>query len=106
MGATLPARRRPFIDHFMRLLTIAAVVFVTGCATPNTGIVPIGSGVYMASKFGSMVTFSGGEVKSELYRDAAQFCAKSSKQVVPLSSTATDSGLATYASAEIQFRCE
>lgn len=84
----------------------AAALLATGCATPNTGITPIGSGVYMASKFGSMVTFSGGEVKAELYRDAGQFCAKSGKQVVPVNSTSTDSGLGTYASAEIQFRCE
>ena len=90
----------------MRLLLLSAVVLAAGCATPNTGIVPIGSGVYMASKFGTMVTFSSGEVKAELYRDATQFCSKTGKQVAPLSSTSTDSVMATYASAEIQFRCE
>lgn len=92
----------------MRLpfLALAAATMIAGCATPNTGIVPVGSGVYMASKFGSMVTFSGGEVKAELYRDAGQFCARTGKQVAPVNSTAQDSGLGTYASAEIQFRCE
>lgn len=85
---------------------LAVAALVTGCATPNTGIVPVGSGVYMASKFGSMVTFSGGEVKAELYRDAGQFCARTGKQVAPVNSTSQDSGLGTYASAEIQFRCE
>lgn len=79
---------------------------LVGCAGPNTGVVPIGSGVYMASKFGTMLTWSGGSVKADLYREAAEFCAKSGKQVAPLTSSATDSGMATYASAEIQFRCE
>lgn len=89
----------------IRLLTLsAAALILSGCA--NTGIVPIGSGVYMASKFGSMVTFSGGEVKADLYKEAGEFCRSKGGQVKPLDSTSRDSGLATYASAEIQFRCE
>jgi len=83
---------------------LVTAALLAGCA--NTGVVPIGSGVFMASKFGSMVTFSGGEVKADLYRDANEFCARSGKQVVPVNSTSQDSGLASYASAEIQFRCE
>jgi hypothetical protein len=74
--------------------------------SPNTGVVPIGDGNYMASKFGSMLTYSGGEVKAELYRDAARYCAKQGKEIEPLSSTSKDSGYGTYASAEIQFRCK
>lgn len=88
------------------VLLAAALCTLAGCATPNTGIVPIGNGTYMASKFGSMMTFSGGEVKAELYREAAQFCGKSGKQASPLTSESKDSGMGTYASAEIQFRCE
>lgn len=90
----------------MRSLALFGAIALAGCATPNTGVVPIGNGTYMTSKFGSMVTFNGGEVKAELYRDATQFCAKSGKQPVPLTSESKDSGLGTYASAEIQFRCE
>lgn len=84
---------------------IAAVAALAGCATPNTGIQPIGSGVYMASKFGGMMTFSGGEVKAELFREAGEFCAKQGKQVQPLDSTSRDSSYGRHASAEVQFRC-
>lgn len=84
---------------------IAAVAALSACATPNTGIRPIGSGVYMASKFGSFTTFSGGQVKAELFEEAGAFCAKQGKQVQPLDSVSKDSGYGTYASAEIQFRC-
>lgn len=90
----------------MRLLIIALPFALSGCAIPNTGIVPIGSGSYMISKMGSMLTWSGGEVKADLYREAAMFCEKAGKQVEPVTSTSQDSGLAQYASAEIQFRCK
>jgi hypothetical protein len=90
----------------MRVVLIAAaVVVLSGCATPNTGVVPIGNGVYMHSKFGSMVTFSGGQVKAELFQEAAAFCAKQGKKLIPGDSFSKDSGVGTYASAEIQFRC-
>ena len=83
-----------------------AAVLLAGCATPGTGIVPIGSGQYMLSKMGGFTTYTGGEVKADLYREAAAFCAKSDKKLVPINSSSKDSGYATYASAEIQFRCE
>lgn len=82
----------------------AAAAMLTACASP-TGVVPIGSGIFMASKMGAM-TYSGGQVKAELYKEAGEYCATSKKQVVPLASTSQDASLGTYASAEIQFRCE
>jgi hypothetical protein len=90
----------------MRLLPLLLAATLVGCATSNTGVVPIGNGLYMISKMGRMLQYTGGEVKVELYQEAATFCAKSGKQVVPGPSTSKDSGYYTYASAEIQFRCE
>lgn len=84
----------------------AVAAILAGCASPNTGVVPIGNGIYMHSKFGSAFTFSGGEVKAELFKEAAAFCAKQGKQLVPGNSTSKDSGIGTYASAEVQFRCD
>jgi hypothetical protein len=94
------------MEVVMKVLGPLALAVLVGCATPNTGVVPIGSGVYMHSKFGSFTTFSGGEVKAELFKEAAQFCAQQGKQLVPLASSSKDSGYGTYASAEIQFRCD
>ena len=90
----------------IRGTAVLAVVALTGCASPNTGIVPIGNGLYMSSKPGGMLTYTGGEVKAELYREAAGFCKEKGKGVVPVSSTSENSGVAKYASAEIQFKCE
>ena len=91
----------------MRSVSIAACICtlaLAGCST--TGVVPIGDGIYMSSKLGSMTTFNGGQVKAELFQEASEFCAKSGKRSVPVNSTSKDSGLGTYASAEVQFRCE
>ncbi len=72
----------------------------------TTGMVQTGDGIYMSSKPGSMATFNGGQVKAELFQEASEFCAKSGKCSVPVNPTSKDSGLGTYASAEVQFRCE
>jgi len=88
---------------------IAFIVLVSAtlaaCGTPTTGIVPIGDGLYMSSKSVGMLTYTGGEVKAELYREATGFCAKQGKGVIPVSSSSQNSRLAAYASAEIQFGC-
>jgi hypothetical protein len=89
---------------YWTILTCTAVL--AGCASPNTGIVPIGKDTYMVSKMGGMLQYSGGDVKAELYKEATAFCTKSGKQIVPGPSTSKDSGYYSYASAEIQFRCE
>ncbi|CAN7537882.1 hypothetical protein LJR130_003790 [Variovorax sp. LjRoot130] len=84
------------------MVALAAAV-LTGCGT--TGVQPIGNGVYMSSKLGGMLTYNGGEVKADLFREAAEFCGKQGKKVDPVSSTSQGAGIGTYASAEIQFRC-
>jgi hypothetical protein len=88
------------------LIAVLAVIGFAGCATPGSGIVQIADDTYMHSKFGSAFTYSGGEVKAELYKEAGQFCAAKGKKLKPLDSTSKDAGVATYASAEIQFKCQ
>ena len=92
----------------MKIIKIAAllagVFSVAGCTAP-TGIVPIGSGLYLSSKLGGMGVYSGGQVKAELFKDAAAFCAKLGKEVSAQNSSSIDSLGLNYASAEIQFKC-
>jgi hypothetical protein len=90
----------------MKTIALFASLALAACATPNTGVVPIGNDVYMHSRFGSVTTFSGGQVKAELFQEAAAFCAKQGKSLTPINSTSKDSGYGTYASAEVQFRCD
>jgi predicted small secreted protein len=88
----------------MRAAMFAACVFVAGCAT-DTGFVRIGQDTYMKSTMGTFTDFSGGVVKARLYKQASEFCSEQGRDISPLGSTSQDSGMATYASAEIQFRC-
>lgn len=89
----------------MKKILLTACLVITGCAAPNTGIVPIGSGQYMLSKMGGLTDWTGGTVKAELYKEGIAFCQKEGKELVPLNSRSEDAGYSKYASAEIQFRC-
>lgn len=95
-----------FRQHARDLTLVALIASLYGCSTPGTGIVEIAPGTYMHSKFGGAWTYSGSEVKAELFKDANTFCASKGKQVVPLNSVAQDAWYGQYASAEIQFRCQ
>lgn len=88
-----------------RLLFILSLSIACAACSSPTGIVPIGDGLYMTSKLGGMGTYNGGTVKAELYREAAVFCAKDGRKVIPVTSSSTDSIAYNSASAEVQFRC-
>ncbi len=88
----------------MRLAFLCLTLALAACTSP-TGVVPIGDGIYMTSKLGGMGTYSGGSVKAELCREAAEYCAKSGKKVIPVTSSSMDSVAYNSASAEVQFRC-
>lgn len=87
------------------ILIVSLSFLVAGCANTATGVVPIGNDKYMMSRVKHMA-WSGGAVKADLYREAAAYCAESGKALMPATSTSSDSGLASYASAEIQFSCK
>jgi hypothetical protein len=88
----------------IRILCMSAIAFlVFGCS--GSGIVPIGKDTYMSSKPGGFFTWSGGEVKAELYREGHEYCKSQGKEFMPVSSSAKDSGYARPATAELHFRC-
>ena len=81
-------------------------IVITGCATTGTeGIVQIGPDMYMVGGLGKFTDFSSSGVKGRLYQDANKFCSEKNRVLVPVNSAGQDAGYATYASAEIQFRC-
>lgn len=84
-------------------LGLALVALLTGCAS-QTGIVPIGDGVYMSGAQDGM-TYTATKVKARLYAEASEFCAKQGKKMVPLSDSGVDSSMTTSTSAEVKFRC-
>lgn len=83
----------------------AALAFTAGCATGTDGAVQIGPDLYMIGGQGKFTDFSGSAVKARFFQEAAAFCQKKDRIMMPVNSTGQDSGMATYASAEVQFRC-
>jgi hypothetical protein len=91
----------------MKKVCIFAVsVFLAACANTGTnGVVTIAPNLYMVGGLGEFTDFSSASVKARFYQQASQFCSAMGKNMQPVSSTGRDSGLATYATAEVQFRC-
>ncbi|MEZ2349450.1 hypothetical protein [Caballeronia sp. RCC_10] len=90
-----------------KLAAYAFVGALTGCAaTMSTdGVQQIGPDLYMLGGLGNFTDFSGSAVKARMFREASLFCANQGRVMSPVGSTGQDSGLGTYASAEVQFRC-
>ncbi len=87
-------------------LSISFIFLLVGCGTTGTdGIIEISPNLYMHGGLGSFTDFSSSGVKARLYKDAAQFCSAKGLVVSPVSDVGRDSGVGTYASAEIKFRC-
>lgn len=82
---------------------LACAISLAACST-TTGVVPIGDGIFMLSKQEHM-SWSGGQVKADLYTQAAAHCKALGKESVPVSDTARDATMGSYASAEVKFRC-
>ncbi|WP_157667756.1 hypothetical protein [Comamonas serinivorans] len=91
-----------------KLVALAGVVVLAGCAntTGTDGIVKVDKTTYMLGGLGGMLDFSSSGAKTRMIRQAQEFCAEQDKEMTLVSSTGKDSGLGTYASAEILFRCD
>lgn len=89
------------------LLSIIQFSILSGCATVSGGddIVMVGKNMYSVERLGSFVTFAGAEVKVQLYKDATTFCKRQGRELSPVSDSARDSGMGTYAKAKLNFRC-
>lgn len=84
---------------------LCSALLVAGCGS-HTGVVKINDNHYMISKQ-DIWAHSGGSVKADLYKEAAEFCAKQGKQVQPFSSQSSDALVyQSSASAEVQFSCK
>jgi hypothetical protein len=87
------------------LVIFAVQSLLSACAFGTGGPVQIGPDTYMLGGQGGWTDISGSAVKARFFEQANAFCAKQGRTSVPLDSTAQDSGMGTFASAEVQFRC-
>jgi hypothetical protein len=50
-------------------------------------------------------SWSGVSLKADLFRQASAFCRSQGKEIMPVSSTSTDTTMAVWGSSEVDFRC-
>lgn len=87
------------------LSTIAGMLVLCGCATGTDGVVPIGPDLYMIGGLGKFTDYSSSAAKARLFQEGSKFCQERGRTMYPVNSTGRDSGIGTYATAEIQFLC-
>ena len=91
---------------FVSTIVSVAICLITGCVTVGTNdVVQLGPDLYMIGGPGGFTDFSGSVVKTRLYQTASKFCRDKGCVMLSVKSTSRDSGLGTYATAEIQFLC-
>ena len=86
--------------------TAMLVLACLAAACSSTGIVPMDGDTYTVSKRSAQVGFGPADgPKSDIYREANDFCGNQGKKVQTVSLQMADSGFARPASASLQFRC-
>jgi hypothetical protein len=91
----------------MKRLLCIAIVTLAGCASINSGAVPVGNGSYLLSRQAATAAAGTGTLKVDAIAEARAFCAKDGKSFV-LQSSSESTGpylFGNYPKAEIQFAC-
>lgn len=90
----------------MRIISVVALILVAGCAS-QSGIAPMGGGMYVASKQAATGFPGLGNLKAEVLRESDKFCAERKQDFLVVSTTETRPPYiaGNYPRAEVQFRC-
>ena len=87
-----------------RRITLLLVTSLAACQSSEPA--PMGKNTYMLSGTGAWGGWSSGTaIKSDLYRQATEFCQRQGKQMVRGPAVSNDIGFADFARAEVQFQC-
>ena len=81
------------------------ILLISSCASISN-VVPAGPDTYMISGYDRSIGASGGIVKAELFKQAADYCTQQNKVFVPINSSGVDYKVfRNLANAELIFRC-
>lgn len=87
------------------LAALLAAVLLVGCA--STGVVPMDKDTFMIAKKSAGGLFvTGEEVKADLYKEAAEHCAKTGQKVETIKADGKNAiPFARTSQASLEFRC-
>jgi hypothetical protein len=88
----------------MKLLCLAMLALVTGCAS-TTGVVPMGKDTYMIAREDNGPAASLGAIKAATMRDAGAFCAGMGKHMQVIKENDTPRSLGQFPQTTLQFTC-
>lgn len=89
-----------------KLIVIAAMATLGGCATNSSGVAPLGDGQYMLHGTDLTGWRASGDVKASLLKEADAHCAKQGKELTGVQLGGSEAGWINAASAEVRFRCK
>lgn len=82
-------------------------VLLTSCATPTTGIVPRGEGMYTVTRQGDGAWVTTDALKTAALQEADAFCSARSKKLKFIHSKEIPAGaFGRWPESEVLFRCE
>jgi hypothetical protein len=86
-------------------LIASSAVMIVGCAH-NAGVIPIGNGTFMISRSEWGIQHTGATVKSDVIKQASEFCLKHGKELDIVNTSQQDMvPFKSEAQAEVEFRC-
>jgi hypothetical protein len=90
----------------MKLFFFASLAVLAGCAS-NSGVVPMGSDMFMVSRQAATGFSGAGSLKAEALQEANQHCLSQKKELLVVNANEAQPPfiLGNYPRAEVQFRC-
>ncbi len=83
------------------------VVLLAGCATPTSGVVPRGDGLYTITRQGEGFWVTTDTLKTQALKDAAEHCAQSKQALKLIHSKEIPAGaFGRWPEAEVLFKCQ
>ncbi len=91
---------------YMKILGYVLPIILLAACARTSGVVPMGSDIYMISRSEKGFDTTGSRVKAEALKEANKFCLSKNKKIEILSSTHQDMRpFRSDAQAEVEFRC-
>ena len=90
-----------------KLMTMAIVLGLSGCAVPTTGVVPRGEGLATVTRQGGGFWVSTDSLKVKAIQEAEAHCQRSGKHVKVVHTKEIQAGaFGRWPESEVLFRCE
>lgn len=92
---------------YFRWSIVASTLMLQACATPSTGVVPLGDGISSVAHQGSSAWVSTNSLKATALQEAGASCQQAGKGIRVVHTREIQAGpFGRWPEAEVLFRCE